>query len=185
MSASYPEIVGAVDIPEVLDGERLVRGSQQGGAEGGAASFNALQQRLGRKTVSRAMLTDYPAFVRLYDLLIVEDEDLRPLSWEQRREMLEAFVPWLDPERFDISPVIPATSLDELAAIRERARDDAIEGVMLKRRDSPYVPGRSPGLWYKWKRDPLLVDCVLMGSGGRREGKEGVSTCSSRWWPAH
>src|SRR3546814_13370956 len=101
MSASYPEIVGAVDIPEVLDGERLVRGSQQGGAEGGAASFNALQQRLGRKTVSRAMLTDYPAFVRLYDLLIVEDEDLRPLSWEQRREMLEAFVPRLDPARFD------------------------------------------------------------------------------------
>src|SRR3546814_18941727 len=74
-------------------------------------------------------LTDYPAFVRLYDLLIVEDEDLRPLSWEQRREMLEAFVPWLDPERFDISPVIPATSLDELAAIRERARDDAIEEI--------------------------------------------------------
>src|SRR3546814_6909103 len=70
--------------------------------------------------------------------------------------MLEAFVPRLDPERFDISPVIPATSLDELAAIRERARDDAIEGVMLKRRDSPYVPGRRTGLWYKWKRDPLL-----------------------------
>src|SRR3546814_1222875 len=85
--------------------------------------------------------------------------------------MLEAFVPRLDPERFDISPVIPATSLDELAAIRERARDDAIEGVMLKRRDSPYVPGRRTGLWYKWKRDPLLVDCVLMyaqrGNGKR------------------
>ncbi|HEY9580997.1 MAG TPA: cisplatin damage response ATP-dependent DNA ligase [Rhizorhapis sp.] len=171
ISASFPEIVAAVDIPAVLDGELLVRGSHQGGAEGGAASFNALQQRLGRKTVSRAMLTDYPAFVRLYDLLIVEDEDLRPLSWEQRREMLEAFVPRLDPERFDISPVIPATSLDELAAIRERARDDAIEGVMLKRRDSPYVPGRRTGLWYKWKRDPLLVDCVLMyaqrGNGKR------------------
>src|SRR3546814_20607782 len=77
---------------------------------GGAASFNALQQRLGRKTVSKAMLTDYPAFVRPYDLLVVEDEDLRPLSWEQRREILEAFVPRLDPERFDISPVIPARS---------------------------------------------------------------------------
>src|SRR3546814_2045462 len=92
------------------------------------------------------MLTDYPAFVRLYDLLIVEDEDLRPLSWEQRREMLEAFVPRLDPERFDISPVIPATSLDELAAIRDGARDAAIEGIMLKRRDSPYVAGRRTGL---------------------------------------
>ena len=71
-------------------------------------------------------------------------------------------MPRLDPERFDISQVIPAASLDELAAIRERARDDAIEGVMLKRRDSPYVAGRRTGLWYKWKRDPLLIDCVLM-----------------------
>ncbi|MBO9574741.1 MAG: cisplatin damage response ATP-dependent DNA ligase [Sphingobium sp.] len=171
ISGTFPEIVDAVHIPAVLDGELLVRGSHQGGAEGGAASFNALQQRLGRKTVSKTMLADYPAFVRLYDLLIVEGEDLRPLSWEQRRARLEAFVPRLDPERFDLSQVINAASLDELAAIRERARDEAIEGVMLKRRDSPYVPGRRTGLWYKWKRDPLLIDCVLMyaqrGSGKR------------------
>ncbi|MBB4642517.1 DNA ligase-1 [Rhizorhapis suberifaciens] len=171
ISSSFPEIVAALDTPAVLDGELLVRGSHQGGEKGGAASFNALQQRLGRKTVSKVMLADYPAFVRLYDLLIVEDQDLRPLSWEQRREMLEAFVPRLDAGRFDISPVIAAASLDDLASIRERARDDAIEGVMLKRRDSPYVPGRRTGLWYKWKRDPLLVDCVLMyaqrGSGKR------------------
>src|SRR3546814_5668406 len=65
ISASFPEIVAALDIPGVLDGELLVRGSHQGGTEGGAASFNALQQRLGRKTVSRSMLTDYPVFVRL------------------------------------------------------------------------------------------------------------------------
>ncbi|HZV19891.1 MAG TPA: cisplatin damage response ATP-dependent DNA ligase [Sphingobium sp.] len=171
ISGSFPEIVAAFGFPGVLDGELLVRGSHQGGTEGGAASFNALQQRLGRKTVSKAMLADYPAFVRLYDILIHESEDLRTLSWEQRRKMLEAFIPRLDPARFDISPVIPAASLEELAAIRERARDDAIEGVMLKRRDSPYVPGRRTGLWYKWKRDPLLVDCVLMyaqrGSGKR------------------
>lgn len=117
------------------------------------------------------MLQEYPAFVRLYDALIVEGEDLREHSWEQRRMLLEAFVHRLDPERFDISQVIAAASLDELAAIRTRARDDAIEGVMLKRRDSPYVAGRRTGLWYKWKRDPLLVDCVLMyaqrGSGKR------------------
>jgi DNA ligase-1 len=78
----------------------------------------------------------------------------------------------LDPGRVrPQSDVIAATSLEELAQIRERARDDAIEGVMLKRRDSPYVAGRRTGLWYKWKRDPLLVDCVLMyaqrGSGKR------------------
>ena len=176
ISGTFPEIAGAMQIPCVLDGELLVRGSHQGGAaggdtQGGAASFNALQQRLGRKTVSKAMLSEYPAFVRLYDLLIAEGEDWRPHAWEQRRAALEAFVPRLDPARFDISGVIPATSLDELAEIRSRARDEAIEGVMLKRRDSPYVAGRRTGLWYKWKRDPLLIDCVLMyaqrGSGKR------------------
>ena len=176
ISHTFPEIAGALAIPAVLDGELLVRGSHQGGerndrTQGGAASFNALQQRLGRKTVSKAMLADYPAFVRLYDVLIADGEDLRALAWEQRRAFLEGFVARLDPGRFDISDVIAATSLEELAQIRERAREDAIEGVMLKRRDSPYVAGRRTGLWYKWKRDPLLVDCVLMyaqrGSGKR------------------
>jgi DNA ligase-1 len=171
ISGTFPEIAAALTIPGVLDGELLVRGSHQGGEEGGAASFNALQQRLGRKTVSKKMLEEYPAFVRLYDVLIAEGEDFREHSWEQRRAVLEDFAKRLDPERFDVSHVIEAASLDELAAIRERARDDAIEGVMLKRRDSPYVAGRRTGLWYKWKRDPLLVDCVLMyaqrGSGKR------------------
>jgi len=171
ISASFPEMVGALQVPAVLDGELLVRGSHQGGEAGGAASFNALQQRLGRKTVNKAMLADYPAFVRLYDVLLLEGEDLRPLGWEARRARLEDLVPRLDPARFDISPVIAAPSLDALAEIRARARDDAIEGVMLKRRDAPYVAGRRTGLWYKWKRDPLLIDCVLMyaqrGSGKR------------------
>jgi DNA ligase-1 len=171
ISGTFPEIAQALRIDAVLDGELLVRGSHQGGEEGGAASFNALQQRLGRKTVSKKMLQDYPAFVRLYDVLIAEGEDFREHSWEQRRLVLEDLVRRLDPERFDLSQVIAAASLDELAAIRERARDDAIEGVMLKRRDSPYVAGRRTGLWYKWKRDPLLIDCVLMyaqrGSGKR------------------
>jgi len=171
ISGTFPEIASALPITAVLDGELLVRGSHQGGEAGGAASFNALQQRLGRKTVSKKMLGEYPAFVRLYDILIAEGEDLRALSWEQRRAMLESFARRLDTARFDLSDIIPAASLEELAAIRARARDDAIEGVMLKRRDSPYVAGRRTGLWYKWKRDPLLVDCVLMyaqrGSGKR------------------
>jgi DNA ligase-1 len=171
ISGTFPEIASSLAIPAVLDGELLVRGSHQGGAEGGAASFNALQQRLGRKTVSSKMLAEYPAFVRLYDALLIEGEDLREWAWEQRRARLEELVPRLDPARFDLSSVIAAASLEELAAIRETARDAAIEGVMLKRRDSPYVAGRRTGLWYKWKRDPLLVDCVLMyaqrGSGKR------------------
>ncbi|MDE2618860.1 MAG: cisplatin damage response ATP-dependent DNA ligase [Sphingomonadales bacterium] len=171
ISATFPEVAAALTIPAVLDGELLVRGSYQGAAEGGAASFNALQQRLGRKTVSAALLRDYPAFVRLYDVLLVEGEDLRPFAWEQRRAALEALLPRLDPDRFDLSPLIPAPSFAALAELRAGAREAAIEGMMLKRRDSPYVAGRRTGLWYKWKRDPLLADCVLMyaqrGSGKR------------------
>lgn len=171
ISASFPEMVSALDMPAVLDGELLVRGSHQGGETGGAASFNALQQRLGRKSVSKAMLAQYPAFVRLYDVLLLDGEDLRELPWSERRARLEALMPRLPASHFDLSPVVAAADFAELAAIREGARDEAIEGLMLKRRDSPYVAGRRAGLWYKWKRDPLLVDCVLMyaarGSGKR------------------
>jgi len=171
ISGAFPEMAEALTFPAVLDGELLVRGSHQGGEAGGAASFNALQQRLGRKTVSAKMLAEYPAFVRLYDVLIVEGEDVRDLPWEQRRARLEALMPRLPPERFDLSPVVEAEHFEQLAEIRSNARDEAIEGLMLKRRDSRYVAGRKTGLWYKWKRDPLLVDCVLMyaqrGSGKR------------------
>jgi DNA ligase-1 len=171
ISGSFPEMAGALTVSAVLDGELLVQGTHQGGEAGGAASFNALQQRLGRKTVSGKMLADYPAFVRLYDLLILEGEDLRALPWTERRERLEALMPRLPAERFDLSAVVDADHFEHLAEIRMGTRDDAIEGLMLKRRDSPYVAGRRTGLWYKWKRDPLLVDCVLMyaqrGSGKR------------------
>ena len=167
ISGSFPEIAEALAIPAVLDGELLVRGSHQGGA----ASFNALQQRLGRKAVSKKMLADYPAFVRLYDLLILEGEDLRPLPWEERRRRLEALMEHLPPGRFDLSRIVEAEDFAGLSILRDSARDDAIEGLMLKRRDSPYVAGRRTGLWYKWKRDPLLIDAVLMyaqrGSGRR------------------
>jgi DNA ligase-1 len=165
---SFPEVAADFDADGVLDGELLVKGDAQGGE---AASFNALQQRLGRKQVSARMLADYPAFVRLYDMLIDGTEDIRALPWQDRRIRLEAFVARLAPGRFDLSRVIDAYSFEALAEIRAGARDAAIEGVMLKRRDSAYVAGRRVGLWYKWKRDPLTADCVMMyaqrGSGKR------------------
>jgi ATP-dependent DNA ligase len=168
ITGSFPEIAEAFRTPGVLDGELLVKGAVQGGE---AASFNALQQRLGRKTVSAKMLGDYPAFVRLYDILFDGKEDLRGLPLSARRARLEALVPRLDPARFDLSALIDAESFEALEEVRAGARDAAIEGVMLKRRDSLYVAGRKTGLWYKWKRDPLVADCVLMyaarGSGKR------------------
>ncbi len=173
ISRSFPEVAESFHHEGVVDGELLVRGEFQGADEhgGAAASFNALQQRLGRKIVSQKMLSDYPAFVRLYDLLIDGQEDVRALPWSERRARLELLVPKLDSNRFDISALIDAKRFEELEEIRAGARDASIEGVMLKRRDSPYVPGRRVGLWYKWKRDPLTADCVLMyaarGSGKR------------------
>jgi DNA ligase-1 len=168
ISGSFPDIASAFATTAVLDGELLVRGDVQGGA---AASFNALQQRLGRKTVSAKMQGQFPAFVRLYDILFDGAEDLRPQPWCARRERLESFIPRLDADRFDLSELIMADHFGQLEEMRISARSEGVEGIMLKRRDSPYVAGRRTGLWYKWKRDPLIADCVLMyaqrGSGKR------------------
>src|SRR4029450_14092682 len=132
---------------------------------------HALQQRLGRKTVNAKMQGQYPAFVRLYDILFDGDEDLRPLPWADRRTRLESLVGRLDPERLDLSRLIEVESFEALEEMRLGVREEGVEGMMLKRRDSPYVAGRKAGLWYKWKRDPLTADCVLMyaqrGSGKR------------------
>ncbi|WP_157220067.1 cisplatin damage response ATP-dependent DNA ligase [Flavisphingomonas formosensis] len=159
ISSAFPDVARAFTARGVLDGELLVRGEHQAGEAG---SFNALQQRLGRKQVSARMLADYPAFVRLYDILFDGAEDVRELGWSERRPRLERFAAALDPIRFDVSALIQAEDFDALETIRAGAREAAIEGVMLKRRDSPYVAGRRTGLWYKWKRDPLTADCVMM-----------------------
>ncbi|SDA26694.1 cisplatin damage response ATP-dependent DNA ligase [Sphingomonas sp. NFR15] len=173
ITRAFPEVAREFTVPGVLDGELMVKGDAQGHSteEGGAASFNALQQRLGRKVVSAKMLAEAPAFVRLYDILFDGAEDLRALGWTERRARLEDFAARLPAERFDISALIAAPDFTTLEGIRAGARDGAIEGVMLKRRDSAYVAGRRVGLWYKWKRDPLTADCVMMyaqrGNGRR------------------
>jgi len=173
ITAAFPDVARAFARDGVLDGELMVKGEAQGAAEqgGAAASFNALQQRLNRKAVTAKMLAESPAFVRLYDILFDGAEDLRPRPWTERRARLEDVAAALDAERFDVSALIDAPDFTGLEAIRAGARDAAIEGVMLKRRDSPYVAGRRVGLWYKWKRDPLTADCVVMyaqrGNGRR------------------
>jgi DNA ligase-1 len=156
IGTAFPDIVAAIPDGIVLDGELLVLRA------GEVAPFNDLQQRLNRKTPSPKMLAEYPAWVRLYDLLQEEGEDLSPLPFDARRRRLEAWYGAAPRDRLDISPLIPFATWDDLRALREDARARAIEGLMLKRGDAPYVPGRPKGPWFKWKRGALTVDAVLM-----------------------
>jgi DNA ligase 1 len=159
ISGSFPDLIDALRLPGAIDGELLVV------REGRVQSFNVLQQRLNRKTVNAKLLADFPAHLRAYDLLVDGADDLREQPFAMRRARLEAFVARLKDQRVDLSPLIPFATWDELAAARANPTGldaEAIEGLMLKRRDAPYVPGRPKGLWWKWKRDPLLIDAVLM-----------------------
>jgi DNA ligase-1 len=156
ISGAFPEILAAMTFRAVLDGELLVI------RDGMAAPFADLQQRLNRKTVSAKLMRDHPVGVRLYDILFDGAEDIRPLSFDRRRIRLEDWFARTQPARMDLSPLVPFADLAELSAIRDGARAASIEGLMLKRGDSPYLPGRPKGLWWKWKRDPLTIDAVLM-----------------------
>ncbi len=165
ISAAFPEIIDAMDFHAVLDGELLVI------RDGVVAPFADLQQRLNRKQPSARMMVTHPVGVRLYDILFDAATDLRARPFDARRTSLEAWFARVRPARMDLSELIEFQSIDELAVIREGARAASIEGLMLKRADSPYVPGRPKGLWWKWKRDPLTIDAVMMyaqrGSGKR------------------
>jgi DNA ligase 1 len=161
ISASFPDLIDVMRFAGAIDGELLVV------RDGRVQSFNVLQQRLNRKTVNAKLLAEFPAHLRAYDLLVEGETDLRELPFAQRRARLEDFVTHLHEPRIDLSPLVPFRTWDELAAARADpalagAAADAVEGVMLKRRDAPYLPGRPRGPWWKWKRDPFTVDAVLM-----------------------
>jgi DNA ligase-1 len=163
ITKSFPDLLPSLHLPGAIDGELLVlRG-------GRVQTFNVLQQRLNRKLVSPKLLKEYPIHLRAYDLLGEGDTDLRALPFSERRKRLEAFIAKLDDDRVDLSPTIAFDSWDALRAARADpvsagAGEDAeaVEGVMLKQRDAPYLPGRPKGQWWKWKRDPHLIDAVLM-----------------------
>ena len=172
----FPEIVArAAALPEgcVLDGEVLVW------VDGAAApsSFHLLQQRIGRKTLTRKVLADAPVRFVAYDLLEEDGADLRALPQAQRRERLLALA---GRAGLEVSPEVCADDWAGLAALRETARARAVEGLMLKHRASRYGSGRTKGegLWWKWKVDPYSVDAVLIyaqAGHGRR------AHCQSPW----
>jgi DNA ligase-1 len=163
ITGSFPDLLPSLHLPGAIDGELLVV------RDGRVQSFNVLQQRLNRKVVSPKLMKDYPIHLRAYDLLGEGDADLRTLPFAERRARLEAFVTRLGDARIDLSPTIPFGSWEELGSARRDPASagagedaDAVEGVMLKRRDAVYLPGRPRGQWWKWKRDPHIIDAVLM-----------------------
>jgi DNA ligase 1 len=163
ISNAFPDLLDAITFNGAIDGELLVL------REGRVQSFNVLQQRLNRKVVSAKLTSEFPAHIRAYDLLVDGTDDIRPLPFTERRQRLEMRLAGATNPKLDLSALIPFTAWEQLAASRADPASagaegdaEAVEGCMIKRRDSPYLPGRPKGLWYKWKRDPMVVDAVLM-----------------------
>ena len=160
ISHTFPDLVDGLDVEGALDGELLIGAHGDSGFALG--SFSDLQQRLNRKTVTAKHMESYPAFVRAYDCLFDGGEDVRGLPFVRRREHLEGLVARARSDRIDLSPLLSFASGEDLAALRAAPPDPVIEGLMLKRWNSVYEPGRPKGPWFKWKRDPHTVDAVLM-----------------------
>lgn len=207
----FHEFIGVIPNGTVIDGEILPY------PKGEIGTFNDLQKRIGRKTVSKNLLAKVPVILKAYDLLEWEGEDIRELVFIERRELLEKLFLWVTERRLlsrveeargsdtpagpeglegleglektvggatarlsrqpsvavpiHLSETVHFTSWEEAVKERERSREVHSEGLMLKRKDSPYLVGRKKGDWWKWKVDPLTIDAVLtyaMRGHGRR-----------------
>ena len=171
MTDRFPELARAIDhIPPgtVLDGELLVWPADQDKP----SSFNALQARIGRKTVPKKLLAEAPVVLHAYDMLEWQGNDLRDRPFADRRKLLEDACANLPAEAaVRLSPQHEFDAWDTLTTLRSTAREENAEGLMLKRGDSPYLSGRKKGDWWKWKLDPLTIDAVMIyaqsGSGRR------------------
>ncbi len=162
ITKAFPDVVESLDLQAVIDGELLVFDPHQ--LEDGftVQPFGELQKRLNRKTVSKALLTSHPAFIRAYDVLSIDGEDCRRLPFYERRQKLETLIGSARPSRIDLSTQIVFDGPDTLTDRRANPPVDVIEGLMLKRKSSAYVAGRPKGEWWKWKRDPHIIDAVLL-----------------------
>ncbi|MEO0454082.1 MAG: cisplatin damage response ATP-dependent DNA ligase [Verrucomicrobiota bacterium] len=181
ISESFPEIVSGTGVDLVADGELLIRSEglhlekekpSDSPVPFQVEDFAVLQKRLGRKSPSPELMQDSPAFLCLYDLLMVDGRDLRTLGLTERRQHLERVYveKGLQARGFQLSPVLPVDSWEAIDELRSKTRAWNLEGFMLKKKDSEYRSGRPQGYWYKWKRDPLIIDTVML-YGQRGSGK--------------
>jgi len=164
----YPEfqaLLGIVPNGTVLDGELLPY------PDGEIGTFNDLQKRIGRKTVSKNLLKKVPVILMAYDLLENNHEDIRQKPYFERRHRLKNIIQQADNPILRLSEQYPFDNWSEVAGARYKAREMKSEGLMIKRNDSPYLVGRKKGDWWKWKVEPLTIDGVLtyaMRGHGRR-----------------
>jgi DNA ligase 1 len=164
----YPELKQLGEaIPDgtVIDGEILPWKT------GRVLPFGELQRRIGRKTIGKKLLEEVPVVLMGYDLIESEGRDIReqPMAW--RRVKLEELAAAVNSTTLVLSPLVETHSWADLAIRRATSREQNVEGLMLKRKTSPYRVGRVTGDWWKWKIGPLTVDAVLIyaqhGSGKR------------------
>ncbi len=160
MTDRFPELARAVDfLPDgtVIDGEILAW------KDDAPLPFNALQKRIGRKTVPKTVLRDAPVVLLAYDLLEWQGNDQRDLPFIQRRARLEQMLAGVpEDSTLRLSPQVPFGTWADLTRTQAAARSHRAEGLMLKRAGSPYLTGRKKGHWWKWKLEPLTVDAVMI-----------------------
>lgn len=154
----FPEVTqAAARLPDglVLDGE-LVAWRQ-----GSVRPFRELQQRIGRKKLTPAILDSVPVRFLAYDLLELEHADIRQRPLRERRQLLEELLARA-PAPLGLSEQVHATTWEALAQLRTESRARGVEGLMLKAKDSPYGTGRQRGAWWKWKIEPYSFDGVMI-----------------------
>lgn len=158
MTERFPEVIAQMQaLPDgtVIDGELLVWLDDR------PASFALLQQRIGRKRLTKSVLSNAPVVLLAYDLLESEGQDIRSISLLARRKSLSQLCTQYS---IRLSPTLQAQTWEELAVLRASSRERGVEGFMLKANSAAYGVGRTKevGLWWKWKIEPMTVDCVLI-----------------------
>lgn len=169
ISHSFPDLLETVDGNMVLDGELLVIHNIEDEpystdtSQPDVGTFNALQQRLNKKKPSKALQASAPVGLIVYDALVLDGEDLTEKTLKERRHALNEWFNHNKSERLFLSETLSATSPESLRELHAHVcKNRAVEGLMIKHLESKYIPGRPKGQWFKWKRDPLVVDAVMM-----------------------
>ncbi len=159
LTEKFPEISEAYfpqDLSFVIDGEII------GWKNEAPLPFQNLQTRIGRKNLSKKSLQEVPVVFLSYDILELNNQDLRSESLEIRRQKLESLVESLALESVKISEKIQFDTWEKLTQNRELSRDKGAEGLMLKFSKSEYLTGRKKGAWWKWKVEPYTIDAVMI-----------------------